>query len=216
MRPPANSRPRRTLHPCPPGRGPRGRSPQIASSPLHSGMCPAHGGEPDPPAIALERTWAELFTAPRGGLARGNRRANDRGRGARPHRPQRLSHRAQGRVPAQAQQAAATRRRRRRQQSPGLKAGVHGRLRRLPGCKGGGARRHAVCESLPPRRAGRLHAQEASHTLGSGRPKASPPTSPRGGSHRQIRERRRAGARPRLSTSDMVKYRNLGPRERTP
>ena len=114
----------------------------------------------------------------------------------RPHRPQRLSHRAQGRVPAQAQQAAATRRRRRRQQSPGLKAGVHGRLRRLPGCKGGGARRHAGCEGLPPRPAGRLHAQEASHTLGSGWPKASPPTSPRGGSHRQIRERQRAGARP--------------------
>ena len=35
------------------------------------------------------------------------------------------------------------------------------------------ARRHAVCESLPPRPAGRLHAQEASHTLGSGWPKAS-------------------------------------------
>ena len=91
----------------------------------------------------------------------------------------------------------ATRRRRRRQQSPGLKAGVHGRLRRLPGCKGGGARRHAVCESLPPRPAGRLHAQEASHTLGSGRPKASPLTPLRGGSHRHlIRERKRAGARP--------------------
>ena len=133
---------------------------------------------------------------PRGGLARGNRRANDRGRGARPHRPQRLSHRAQGRVPAQAQQAAATRRWR-RQQSPGLKAGVHGRLRRLPGCKGGGARRHAECEGLPPRPAGRLHAQEASHTLGSGWHRASPPTSPRGGSHRQIGERQRAGARPR-------------------
>ena len=54
-----------------------------------------------------------------------------------------------------------------------------------------------MCESLPPRPAGRLHAQEASHTLGSGWPKASPPTSPRGGSHRQIRERQRAGARPR-------------------
>ena len=41
-----------------------------------------------------------------------------------------------------------------------------------------------LCESLPPRPAGRLHAQEASHTLGSGWPKASPPASPRGGSNR--------------------------------
>ena len=38
----------------------------------------------------------------------------------------------------------------------------------------------AGCESLPPRPAGRLHDREASHTLGSGWPKASPPTSPRG------------------------------------
>ena len=53
-----------------------------------------------------------------------------------------------------------------------------------------------LCEGLPPRSAGRLHTQEASHTLGSGWPKASPPTSPTGGSHRQIRERQRAGARP--------------------
>ena len=52
-------------------------------------------------------------------------------------------------------------------------AGVHGRLWRLPGCEDGGARRHAVCESLPPRPTGSLHAQEASHTLGSGWPKAS-------------------------------------------
>ena len=29
--------------------------------------------------------------------------------------------------------------------APALKAGVHGRLRRLPGCEDGGARRHAMC-----------------------------------------------------------------------
>ncbi len=50
---------------------------------------------------------------PRGSLAKGNRRVHDRGCGPRPHYPQRLSHRTQGRVPAQAQQAAAVERRRR-------------------------------------------------------------------------------------------------------
>ncbi len=53
-----------------------------------------------------------------------------------------------------------------------------------------------LCESLPPRPAGRLHAQEASHTLGSGWPKASPSTTTREGHRHPVRERKRAGARP--------------------
>ena len=61
---------------------------------------------------------------PRGALA--ERGANDRRRGPRPHRSQRLSHRAQGRVPAQALQAAATRRRQRQMREPGLAAGSMG------------------------------------------------------------------------------------------
>jgi len=79
------------------------------------------------------------------------RRANNRGRGTRSHRPQRLPHRPQGRVPAQAQQAAAARRRERQVREPGLAAGSRGACGavadRTAGGRGGvlneGARRRA-------------------------------------------------------------------------
>ena len=58
---------------------------------------------------------------------------DDRPRHPRPHRAQRLPHRPQGRVPAEAKQAAAPGRHRRQPGSPGLTSGVHGRLRRRPG-----------------------------------------------------------------------------------
>ena len=58
----------------------------------------------------------------RAALARGDRRTHDRRRDSRSDRPQRLSHRPQGGVPAQAQQAA-TARRQRQMRGPGLAAG---------------------------------------------------------------------------------------------
>ena len=53
-------------------------------------------------------------------------KTHDRGRGPRSNRPQRLSHRPQGRIPAQAQQAAAARWRQRQVRGPGLAAGSMG------------------------------------------------------------------------------------------
>ena len=60
-----------------------------------------------------------------GSLAKGDRRAHDRGRGPRPHCPQRLSHRTQGRVPAQAQRAVAVERRLRLRERLPCRAAPH-------------------------------------------------------------------------------------------
>ncbi len=62
---------------------------------------------------------------PRGSLAKGDRRAHGRGRGPRPHCPQRLSHRTQGRVPAQAQRAVAVERRLRLRERLPCRATLH-------------------------------------------------------------------------------------------
>ena len=66
-------------------------------------------------------------------LAKGDRRAHDRGRGPR-HCPQRLSHRTQGRVPAQAQQAAAVERRQRLRERLPCRAALHRSGRVLWSC----------------------------------------------------------------------------------
>ena len=74
----------------------------------------------------------------------------------------------EGESPAQAQQAAAARRQR-RQGGPGLTAGVRGRLRRRSRPQYRGARRHAECESLPPRPAAlyrSIQARLRSHRAG--------------------------------------------------